>query len=77
MPYPTKPTSPTVSENVGATIGRPLISHPYERRYAPMKSFLIIGLGRFGEALARELFRLGHEVMAVDKDEDSVARIAD
>ena len=42
-----------------------------------MKSFLIIGLGRFGEALARELFRLGHEVMAVDKDEDSVARIVD
>lgn len=42
-----------------------------------MKSFLIIGLGRFGEALAKELFRLGHEVMAVDKDEDSVAHIAD
>ena len=42
-----------------------------------MKSFLIIGLGRFGEALARELFRLGHEVMVVDKDEDAVTRIAD
>ncbi|MBE6988986.1 MAG: TrkA family potassium uptake protein, partial [Ruminococcaceae bacterium] len=42
-----------------------------------MKSFLIIGLGRFGEALARELFRLGHEVMVVDKDEDAVTRISD
>ena len=42
-----------------------------------MKSFLIIGLGRFGDALARELFRLGHEVMAVDKDEESVNKIAD
>lgn len=42
-----------------------------------MKSFLIIGLGRFGDALARELFRLGHEVMAVDRDEEKVAGIAD
>lgn len=42
-----------------------------------MQSFLIIGLGRFGDALSRELFRLGHEVMAVDKDEESVAKIAD
>lgn len=42
-----------------------------------MKSFLIIGLGRFGDALARELFRLGHEVMAVDKNEESVSKIAD
>lgn len=42
-----------------------------------MKSFLIIGLGRFGDALARELFRLGHEVMAIDKNEEHVNLIAD
>ena len=31
-----------------------------------MKSFLVIGLGRFGTSLACELCALGHEVMAVD-----------
>lgn len=30
---------------------------------------IVIGLGRFGSALARELERLGHRVMAVDQDE--------
>ena len=31
------------------------------------KSFLIIGLGRFGQSTARMLTMLGHEVLAVDK----------
>ncbi len=38
---------------------------------------LVIGLGRFGAALARELERLGHEVLAVDRDEGIVNEIAD
>ena len=42
-----------------------------------MKSFVVIGLGRFGRALAVELFRLGHEVLAVDKSEERVSEIAD
>ena len=42
-----------------------------------MKSFVIIGLGRFGRALATELFRLGHEVLAIDKNPDNVNLIAD
>lgn len=42
-----------------------------------MESFVIIGLGRFGSALARELYRMGHEVLAVDKSEDAIHRIAD
>lgn len=37
-----------------------------------MKSFLLIGLGRFGNNLAEKLYDLGHEVMAVDKNEDRV-----
>ncbi len=37
-----------------------------------MKSFLIIGLGRFGRQAARKLNELGHEVMAIDKEEDRV-----
>ena len=35
-----------------------------------MKSFLVIGLGRFGTSLACELCALGHEVMAVDLREE-------
>jgi trk system potassium uptake protein len=37
---------------------------------------MVIGLGRFGSALARELERLGHEVMAVDRSEQRVNDIA-
>lgn len=42
-----------------------------------MKSFLVIGLGRFGTALAKELASLGQEVMAIDEDEDIIQHIAD
>ena len=42
-----------------------------------MESFVVIGLGRFGMTLARELYRLGHEVLAVDKDEEAVHRVSD
>ncbi len=37
-----------------------------------MKSILLIGLGRFGRHVAEELNKLGHEVMAIDKDEERV-----
>lgn len=37
-----------------------------------MKSILLIGLGRFGKNIAEQLNRLGHQVMAVDKNEDRV-----
>lgn len=37
---------------------------------------LVVGLGRFGSAVARELERLGNEVMAVDRDEAPVNEIA-
>lgn len=37
-----------------------------------MKSILLIGLGRFGQHVARKLSDLGHEVMAVDSDEERV-----
>ena len=41
-----------------------------------MKSFLVIGLGRFGRHLTRSLIDLGNEVMVVDQDEELVARMA-
>lgn len=36
----------------------------------------MIGLGRFGSRLALELAALGHEVVGVDVDEDTVQRLA-
>ena len=42
-----------------------------------MKSFLVIGLGRFGAAVAQELSALGQEVLALDIDEENVQHIAD
>lgn len=41
-----------------------------------MKSFLVIGLGHFGWYLTRQLVELGGEVMAMDRDEERVARLA-
>ena len=35
-----------------------------------MKSILIIGLGRFGRHMAQKFIENGHEVMAIDKNED-------
>jgi trk system potassium uptake protein len=40
------------------------------------QSVLVIGLGRFGSELARELMRLGHDVLAVDRDEREVNDLA-
>lgn len=40
-----------------------------------MKSILIIGLGHFGTLIAEQLNELGHQVMAVDKDEQRVNEI--
>jgi trk system potassium uptake protein TrkA len=37
---------------------------------------VVIGLGRFGSAVARELERLGHEVLAIDRDEQLVNDVA-
>ena len=42
-----------------------------------MKSFLVIGMGRFGTAVAQELTELGQEVLAIDENVESVQRIAD
>jgi trk system potassium uptake protein len=37
----------------------------------------VLGLGRFGSAVARELTRLGHEVLAIDSDERIIQEIAE
>ncbi|MBT9731086.1 potassium channel family protein [Coprococcus eutactus] len=40
-----------------------------------MKNILLIGLGRFGRHIALQLNKLGHEVMAVDSNEERVNKI--
>ena len=40
------------------------------------KQFLVLGIGRFGSSLAKNLYKLGHEVLAVDRDENLVDGIA-
>lgn len=42
-----------------------------------MKSYIVIGLGRFGSQLAAKLYECGEEVMAIDTDENIVDKIAD
>lgn len=37
-----------------------------------MKSILLVGIGRFGKHIAIKLNELGHEVMAIDKNEERV-----
>lgn len=37
----------------------------------------VLGLGRFGQAVARELTRLGHEVLAIDASEKIVQSLSD
>ena len=37
-----------------------------------MKSFLLIGVNRFGTMLAKQLHELGHQVLAVDRNEDRI-----
>lgn len=37
-----------------------------------MKSFIVLGLGRFGKSLAQTLYDLGYEVLGVDGDEKIV-----
>ena len=41
-----------------------------------MNSFVVIGLGRFGSALARQLCQLGAEVLAMDVSADLVQQIS-
>ena len=41
-----------------------------------MKSYIIIGLGRFGSAVARQLCKLGAEVLALDVRNDLVQQIS-
>ncbi|MFA9558837.1 TrkA family potassium uptake protein [Evansella sp. AB-rgal1] len=36
------------------------------------KQFVVIGLGRFGGSICKELVKIGHEVLVMDKDEQQI-----
>lgn len=42
-----------------------------------MKTYVVVGLGRFGTAIATRLFELGNEVLAIDENAENIQRIAD
>ncbi len=42
-----------------------------------MGEFAVIGLGRFGSSVARTLYDLGHNVLAMDKDEEALRAVSD
>lgn len=42
-----------------------------------MKQFAVIGCGRFGSSVARTLYSLGYDVLAIDKNEDVIQSIAE
>jgi trk system potassium uptake protein TrkA len=41
------------------------------------KQFVIIGLGRFGSSIAKTVYNLGHDVLAIDINEDKIQEIVD
>ena len=42
-----------------------------------MASFLVIGMGRFGRSIATELYQMKHDVLVIDKHEESIVAIVD
>ncbi|WP_033541244.1 potassium channel family protein [Planococcus sp. CAU13] len=41
------------------------------------KQFLVIGLGRFGSSICKELYKIGHEVLAIDLIPEHVDAVKD
>jgi trk system potassium uptake protein TrkA len=42
-----------------------------------MGEYAVIGMGRFGRSVAITLHRLGHQVLAIDKNEDALRTVSD
>lgn len=41
-----------------------------------MKQYIVIGCGRFGSSIARTLYGLGYDVLAIDKNEDKIQALS-
>lgn len=42
-----------------------------------MRQFVVIGCGRFGASVAKTLYSLGYDVLAIDKSEERIQEISD
>ncbi|SCY80284.1 potassium channel family protein [Alkaliphilus peptidifermentans] len=42
-----------------------------------MKQFVVVGCGRFGSSVAKTLFKMGNDVMAIDGNEEIIQNISD
>lgn len=42
-----------------------------------MKTYLVIGMGRFGAAAAQRLYDMGQEVLAIDENEENIQQMAE
>lgn len=42
-----------------------------------MKAYLVIGMGRFGSALATELYKMNNEVLVIDEHEKDLTPVVD
>jgi len=42
-----------------------------------LKQFIVIGCGRFGSSVAKTLYQMGHDVLAIDADEEIVQNISE
>lgn len=42
-----------------------------------MESFIVIGLGRFGTQIAQKLYKMGCEVLVIDRNQEKIQQIAD
>lgn len=46
-----------------------------DKKLIKMRDFIVIGLGRFGKSVATELYTMGGEVLAVDKDSKKASEL--
>ena len=42
-----------------------------------MKQYVVIGCGRFGSSVARTLYNMGHDVLAIDSSEEIIQYISE
>jgi len=42
-----------------------------------MNSFVVIGMGRFGQSVAKTLYQLGKDVLVIDQDEEVIQEISE
>lgn len=42
-----------------------------------MKQYVVIGCGRFGRSVAENLYKLGHDVLAIDGNEETIQNISE